>query len=467
MDKGITNDAVSELPPSKKLKSNPDQHIPAEAIVSSSKVAVTERDHAHQEYLQLPPELQVVDFTKRVSWGKFQPYSNIPAPIIQLDTEPIYDIESSPALCHHINAMSGRARACTIHVRQQSSTAVPDRPITTPMFMPVGTKGCIKALTFQELTSDPALQCPIILANTYHLAIQPGTELINDMGGLHQFQGLPNLFHTINSSSDNLKTPCNVDTNGEVLPYNLLTDSGGFQMVSLAKLSEVTEDGVAFENPYNQQQQHPKQERKGGNDSFAGTKDMLLLRPEDSIRHQNNIGANIIMALDDVISSVSANDERFQIATYRTLRWYDRCYNAHTKKQTQNLLPIVQGGLDTAMGGLREHCLAGFRHREQTLRYITPGYAIGGLAGGEEKDHFWKVIDQCCRALPDDKPRYLMGYVKCKQQEDGMSIGCAGVLTLIALFLPELGIHWILSFVRRWEWICLIAFIQHEQHGLA
>ena len=144
---------------------------------------------------------------------------------------------------------------------------------------------------------------------------------------------------------------------------------------------------------------------------------MLLLRPEDSIRHQNNIGANIIMALDDVISSVSANNERFQIATYRTLRWYDRCYNAHAKKQTQNLFPILQGGIDASMGGLREQCLAGFRHREETLRYITPGYAIGGLAGGEEKSHFWKVVDQCCRALPDDKPRYLMGYVKGKQQK--------------------------------------------------
>ena len=419
MDKGITNDAASELPPSKKLKSIPDQDIPGEAIVGSSNVAVTERQHSQQdqEYLQLPPELRIVDFTKRVSWRKFQPYSDVPAPIIPIDTEPIYNVESSPALCHHINAISGRARACTIHVRQQSSTAVPNRPITTPIFMPVGTKGCLKALTFQELTTDPALQCPIILANTYHLALQPGTELIKDMGGLHQFQGLPNLFHTISSSSDNLTTPCNSDTNCKALPYNLLTDSGGFQMVSLVNLSEVTEDGVAFENPYNQLHWQQKQGPKDDTDSFAGPKDMLLLRPEDSIRHQNNIGANIIMALDDVISSVSANNERFQIATYRTLRWYDRCYNAHAKKQTQNLFPILQGGIDASMGGLREQCLAGFRHREETLRYITPGYAIGGLAGGEEKSHFWKVVDQCCRALPDDKPRYLMGYVKGKQQK--------------------------------------------------
>lgn len=136
---------------------------------------------------------------------------------------------------------------------------------------------------------------------------------------------------------------------------------------------------------------------------------MMLLTPEDSIRHQNNIGANIIMALDDVVSSVACDPARFQVATHRTLRWYDRCYRAHASKATQNLFPIVQGGLDSSLGGLREQCLAGFRHRQLTLRYQTPGYAIGGLAGGESKDEFWKVVDQCCKALPDDKPRYLMG----------------------------------------------------------
>jgi queuine/archaeosine tRNA-ribosyltransferase len=425
MDKQLDNnksnssdDAASQFPPSKKLKLNTEDVAvlckATEVDNHNNNNHQQQQQQSNQKYLEIPQEINAVDFTQRISWGKFQPYSSIPAPIIPVGAEPKYDMKSSPALCHHINAICGRARACTIHVKQQlpqqQSSAVPNRPITTPMFMPVGTKGCLKALTFQELISDPALQCPIILANTYHLAIQPGTELINKMGGLHNFQGLPKLFHTITSSvSHNVTTPCNGETDNQILPYNLLTDSGGFQMVSLAKLSEVTEDGVLFENPYNQQQQ--QQPQIDDTDATVVTKDMMLLRPEDSIRHQNNIGANIIMALDDVISSVSPDDERFRIATYRTLRWYDRCYDAHSKKQTQNLFPIVQGGLDVSIGGLREQCLAGFRHREQELEYITPGYAIGGLAGGEEKEQFWKVIDQCCRALPDDKPRYLMGYV--------------------------------------------------------
>lgn len=181
-------------------------------------------------------------------------------------------------------------------------------------------------------------------------------------------------------------------------------------MVSLVKLSRVTEDGVSFENPFTK-----KRHEVDFDDNIVGginnpkEKDMLLLRPEDSIRHQNNIGANIIMALDDVVSSVEENEERFRVATHRTLRWYDRCVKAHAKPVTQNLFPIVQGGLDTKLGGLREQCLAGFRHRAQQWKYAIPGYAIGGLAGGESKDDFWRVVDQCCRALPDNKPRYLMG----------------------------------------------------------
>jgi tRNA-guanine family transglycosylase len=249
-------------------------------------------------------------------------------------------------------------------------------------------------LTIDELTNDPALACPIILANTYHLAIQPGTDLLQQLDGLHVFQGLDRL------------EDC-------AYPYNLLTDSGGFQMVSLLKLSEVTEEGVAFENPFvaaadeNDDATVDNNERSDA--TISKTTPRLLLRPEDSIRHQHNIGANIIMALDDVVCSVGTDQARFVEATHRTLRWYDRCYRAHEKKSTQNLFPILQGALDTSVGGLRQQCLAGFRYREETLKMNAPGYAIGGLAGGEEKDQFWRVVDQACRSLPDDKPRYLMG----------------------------------------------------------
>jgi queuine tRNA-ribosyltransferase len=288
------------------------------------------------------------------------------------------------------------------------------------MFMPVGTKGCLKAVTFDEWTTDPALSCPIILANTYHLAIQPGTDLIRELGGLHAFQRQgwrrscrsdPPASFLTNTAQETGK---NANDGPQRVPYNLLTDSGGFQMVSLAKLSQVTEEGVMFENPFRVAKAKDKDnDEEADSGEFLNhprcDHDLLLLKPEDSIRYQNNIGANIIMALDDVVSSVSADPERFRVATHRTLRWYDRCYESHARKSTQNLFPIVQGGLDTSLGGLREQCLAGFRQRQLELGYQTPGYAIGGLAGGESKDEFWRVVDQCCRALPDDKPRYLMG----------------------------------------------------------
>jgi queuine tRNA-ribosyltransferase catalytic subunit len=285
------------------------------------------------------------------------------------------------------------------------------------MFMPVGTKGCLKALTMNELTSDPALQCPIILANTYHLAIQPGTELLADNYGLHNFQGLNNIMARRQDDIEESQNNSGEQNFRQPLPYNLLTDSGGFQMVSLAKLSQVTEEGVSFENPYNQKSKqepnvhHSNQNEQHHDDDEA---DILLLRPEDSIRHQNNIGSNILMALDDVISSVTEDEQRFVTATHRTLRWYDRCYQYHHSEgnfrgKHQNLFPITQGGLDTDLGGLREQCLAGFRYRHVDCNYDIPGFSIGGLAGGEDKDDFWKVVDQCCKALPDDKPRYLMG----------------------------------------------------------
>jgi queuine tRNA-ribosyltransferase len=163
-------------------------------------------------------------------------------------------------------------------------------------------------------------------------------------------------------------------------------------MVSLAALSNVTEEGVVFESPY----------EKGK---------VTKLRPEDSIQCQNEIGADVIMQLDDVISSVQSNDQRFRLATLRTLRWYDRCVKAHSKPHCQNLYPILQGHLDISKGGLREICLAGFKHRDvvSANERSIPGFAIGGLAGGEAKEDFWKVVDHACRNLPDNRPRYLMG----------------------------------------------------------
>ena len=124
--------------------------------------------------------------------------------------------------------------------------------------------------------------------------------------------------------------------------------------------------------------------------------------PERSTQIQNDIGANIMMALDDVVSSVCEDHDRFQEATHCTLRWIDRCISAHKRPSEQALFGIIQGGLDPK---LRDVCINGLKARGDKL----PGYAIGGLAGGEEKSAFCKVVSQCTAALPPNKPRYVMG----------------------------------------------------------
>ncbi|KAH1245205.1 Queuine tRNA-ribosyltransferase catalytic subunit 1 [Glycine max] len=221
----------------------------------------------------------------------------------------------------------------------------------TPLFMPVGTQGTIKALTNSQLED---IGCQIILGNTYHLALRPTSELLDEVGGLHNFM--------------NWKRA-------------LLTDSGGFQMVSLLHLADITEKGVTFQSPVDGKP--------------------MLLTPEESIQIQNRIGADIIMALDDVVKT-TITGPRIEEAMYRTLRWIDRCIAAHKRPHDQNLFGIVQGGLDPI---LRDICVKGLVERN------LPGYAIGGLSGGEDKNSFWRVVAQCTAALPEDKPRYVMYYV--------------------------------------------------------
>ncbi|KAG2666184.1 hypothetical protein I3760_15G044400 [Carya illinoinensis] len=215
--------------------------------------------------------------------------------------------------------------------------------------MPVGTQGTIKGLATSQLEE---IGCQIILGNTYHLALRPTSELIDELGGLHKFMNWPRA---------------------------LLTDSGGFQMVSLLHLADITEKGVTFQSPVDGKP--------------------MLLTPEESIQIQNRIGADIIMALDDVVKT-TITGPRIEEAMYRTLRWIDRCIAAHSRPHEQNLFGIVQGGLDPV---LRDICVRGLVDRN------LPGYAIGGLAGGESKDSFWRVVAQCTAALPEDKPRYVMG----------------------------------------------------------
>lgn len=279
---------------------------------------------------------------------------------------------AGPALQCRLDGVQRRGRALTLRL--------PHGSVRTPMFMPVGTQGALKGLTYLQMGVSP-IKCHILLGNTYHLGNRPGGRVFSraapssDAGGVHGFANWGG---------------------------TLLTDSGGFQMVSLLQLASVTEQGVLFQHP------------------TTGTR--MMLTPEESVHLQHMIKSDIIMALDDVVSSTRNNTGRFRVACLRTLRWIDRCVAAHRKGGAhstksgpafQNLFGILQGGLDVAPLGMREHCLAEMLKRDPAL----PGYAIGGLAGGESKGDFWRVVEFSTRrghvgtrmGLPDAKPRYLMG----------------------------------------------------------
>uniref|UniRef100_T1IY85 Queuine tRNA-ribosyltransferase catalytic subunit 1 n=1 Tax=Strigamia maritima TaxID=126957 RepID=T1IY85_STRMM len=250
--------------------------------------------------------------------------------------------------CSHALKFSVIAE-CSVSKARSAVMTLPHGPVSTPVFMPVGTQGTLKGLLPSQVEE---LGCQIMLSNTYHLGMRPGPELLQKAGGLHKFMGWNR---------------------------NLLTDSGGFQMVSLVKLSVVTEDGVKFQSPYDGRE--------------------IMLSPEKSIEIQQAIGADIMMQLDDVVHS-STTGPRLEEAMHRTIRWVDRCIEAHSTPEIQNLFPIVQGGLDET---LRTECVSKLIERE------VPGYAIGGLSGGEEKSVFWKMVNVSTDHLPKNKPRYLMG----------------------------------------------------------
>lgn len=226
---------------------------------------------------------------------------------------------------------------------------MPHGHVDGPVFMPVGTQGTMKGLTSEQLED---MNCQILLGNTYHLGLRPGEELLKDVGGLHNFMSWKR---------------------------NILTDSGGFQMVSLLQLAKITEEGVLFQSP-----------RDGSE---------MLLTPEKSIELQNAIGADIIMQLDDVVHTLTTGP-RVEEAMLRSIRWLDRCISAHGRKSEQNLFPIIQGGLDLS---LRQRCI------EEMVKRDMPGYAVGGLSGGEDKSQFWPLVKFCAERLPENKPIYCMG----------------------------------------------------------
>ena len=219
----------------------------------------------------------------------------------------------------------------------------------TPMFMPVGTQATVKTLSPEELKEANS---GIILANTYHLWLRPGEDIIDHAGGLHKFM--------------NWGQP-------------ILTDSGGFQVFSLAKPKDISEEGVKFKNHING--------------------DSLFLTPEKSIAIQNKLDSDIAMSFDEC-PPASATHEYMKKSVERTIRWAKRGKDVHSNPN-QMLFGIVQGG---AYQDLREYSA------KETVKLDFDGYSIGGVANdGESKDDMYKAIDYSIPYLPENKLRYLMG----------------------------------------------------------
>lgn len=251
----------------------------------------------------------------------------------------------------------------------------PHGSFDTPAFMPVGTQATIKGLMPRDVAGTGA---QTILANTYHLMLRPGSELVEKMGGLHAWMGWDG---------------------------PILTDSGGYQVFSLGGINQIDDDGVTFKN------------------HLSGA--LVRMTPEDSMRVQEQLGADIIMAFDDCppAAQMKANPraggaaaaeaapvmtdaqytERVKVANDRTLRWLDRCVTAHRasgKWDIQALFGIVQGGTDLDQ---RTACAAA------VTAHDLPGFAVGGVAVGEGPNEIARVVQHTAPLLPTNKPRYLMG----------------------------------------------------------
>ncbi|MFC2025634.1 tRNA guanosine(34) transglycosylase Tgt [Chloroflexota bacterium] len=238
-----------------------------------------------------------------------------------------------------IQAQQGRARAGVFHT--------PHGDILTPVFAPVGTLASVKSVTPSQLDE---LGASLVLANTYHLYLRPGDEIVSEMGGLHQFM--------------HWDRP-------------ILTDSGGFQVYSLAANRTIDKEGVTFRSHID-----------GSTHYFT---------PEKSISIQENLGADIIMAFDECAPPYEYDYNLKAIE--RTHSWAERCLKAK-KRSDQALFGIVQGGVYTDL-------------REKSAQFISsldlPGHAVGGLSVGETKDEMKSMLDVVDGVLPEDKPRYLMG----------------------------------------------------------
>lgn len=235
---------------------------------------------------------------------------------------------------------------------RRGTLSTPHGRIETPVFMPVGTQATVKAIKTDAVRHLGAEGAHILLANTYHLYLRPGHEIILEAGGLHAF----------------------MNWDGAIL-----TDSGGFQVFSLGDLRKITEEGVAFRS------------------HIDGSAHMFT--PEKSIEVQQALGADIIMAFDEC-APYPADRSYVEQSLQRTTRWLQRCKQHHRNEERQSLFGIMQGGM---YSDLRR------QSAEQIVELDLPGYAIGGLSVGEPKPLMYEVLDACVDYLPAEKPRYLMG----------------------------------------------------------
>lgn len=234
----------------------------------------------------------------------------------------------------------GNARTARLHT--------PHGTVETPVFMAVGTKATVKAMTPEELSDNG---CQVVLGNTYHLHIRPGEKTIAKLGGLHKF----------------------MNWNGPIL-----TDSGGFQVFSLSDLVKITEEGVEFRS------------------HIDGSK--LFLSPERSMQIQMDLGSDIIMAFDECLKYPATREQIGQSMSL-TYRWLERSAKAMTRKESM-LFGIVQGGLELDLR---------FKSMEQITSIDLPGYALGGFSIGEPIENMHRLVKEIGPKMPRFKPRYLMG----------------------------------------------------------
>jgi queuine tRNA-ribosyltransferase len=234
--------------------------------------------------------------------------------------------------------------------------------VPTPVFLPVGSQATVKTLTPQDV-KDAGFS--MVLANTYHLYLRPGIDVIEKMGGLHRFMAWDGA---------------------------LLTDSGGYQVFSLAPLCRITDDGVTFCSHID------------GSEHF--------LTPELAIRYQESLGADVMMVLDEC-SAYGDSREKVRGAMERTHRWAERCLKAQ-KRKDQALYAIVQGGMSPGLRRQSAGCLTALDF---------PGYAIGGLSVGEPKETTFAIVEETSALLPAQKPRYLMGVGSPEDIVEGVARG--------------------------------------------